>query len=148
MGLLTTTAEVDAKVSETDGMVQAVEGQALVLAASDQAGWTGVYNGWQQTKKDWEQAKAGSVLPGSVYGGGILDQCAAAQGQVAAYRAKIAGGGGIPPVGPVPPVAPIVAPTSPTTWPTWAKVTGGVAAAGVVLVIVDKVSSIVKVFKR
>lgn len=110
MGFLTTTADVDSQVALTDGMVQAVEGEVSILGPNDQAQWQGVYAGWGQVKTDWAADKAGSVLPGSVYGQGILDRCAQTQGQCAAFTAKIKGAGGNPAPGPVAPVDPSPSP--------------------------------------
>ena len=106
MGWLTGTAEVDAAVAQTDGLVTAVDATSSVLGPNDQTAWHGVYAGWQATKKEWAFDKAGSALPGSVYGQGILDQCASVQATCSLYSAKIKAQGGNAPITPVGPDGP------------------------------------------
>jgi hypothetical protein len=95
--------EVDSAIALLDGTMSAIQAQSGTLNPTDLSTWNAQYASWQLVKSDWAFDKNGSVLPGPIYGGGIMARVQAAQAQAVIYSAKIKAGGGQAPVVPADP---------------------------------------------
>jgi hypothetical protein len=138
--------EVDNAIALLDPTVESINSQTNVLNGVDQSTWGGVYTNWQGVKNDWTFDKNGSLLPGPVYGSGIMARVQATQAQCNVYAAKIKAAGGQAPVVPADPTNnnPLPIPIPSTSW--WPWVVGGVVV-GAGLFMLDKYVDLETVLK-